>query len=204
MHQNGCITPILHNNIRKVGSFRNRQVASSTLDLPITKRPNLAYVVGKCRCDGSVLVHFRRFRKASVQQFVQQPRGDVSRDYLASLRRSRTASTRIKMRRVPRSACSALRTRTCGYQSTSEPRPQRKKPSSLPPRTRRPVHGHSFQRNRFVGAAAQETCNVLGGEFFQSQLFVLGDVDEFTEQDQCRLRVSPIMTYLTYLQGLMQ
>src|SRR5439155_14665908 len=33
MHQNGCITPILHNYIRKVGSFRNRQVASSTLAL---------------------------------------------------------------------------------------------------------------------------------------------------------------------------
>src|SRR5437763_1902008 len=33
MHQNGCITPILHNNIRKVGSFRNRQAASSTLAL---------------------------------------------------------------------------------------------------------------------------------------------------------------------------
>ena len=33
MHQNGCITPILHNNIRKVGSFRNRQVASLTLAL---------------------------------------------------------------------------------------------------------------------------------------------------------------------------
>ena len=30
MHQNGCITPILHNNIRKVGSFRNRQVVGST------------------------------------------------------------------------------------------------------------------------------------------------------------------------------
>src|SRR6266446_4139319 len=113
-------------------------------DLPITKRPNLAYVVVKYRCDASVLVHFRGFREASVQQFVQQPRGDVSRDYLASLRRSRTASTRIKMGRVPRSACSALRTRTCRYQSTSEPRPQRKKPSSLPPRTGRPVHGHSF------------------------------------------------------------
>src|SRR6266403_3617470 len=80
----------------------------------ITKRPNLAYVVVKYRCDASVLVHFRGFREASVQQFVQQPRGDVSRDYLASLRRRRTASTRIKMRRVPRSACSALRTRTCG------------------------------------------------------------------------------------------
>src|SRR6266403_2183 len=76
----------------------------------ITKRPNLAYVVVKYRCDASVLVHFRGFREASVQQFVQQPRGDVSRDYLASLRRSRTASTRIKMGRVPRSACSALRT----------------------------------------------------------------------------------------------
>src|SRR6266513_5892744 len=96
---------------------------SRTHDLPITKRPNLAYVVVKYRCDASVLVHFRGFREASVQQFVQQPRGDVSRDYLASLRRSRTASTRIKMRRVPRSACSALRTRTCRYQSTSEPRP---------------------------------------------------------------------------------
>jgi len=60
----------------------------------------------KYRCDASVLVHFRGFREASVQQFVQQPRGDVSRDYLASLRRRRTASTRIKMRRVPRSACS--------------------------------------------------------------------------------------------------
>jgi hypothetical protein len=33
MHQNGCITPILHNNIRKGGSFRNRQAASSTLAL---------------------------------------------------------------------------------------------------------------------------------------------------------------------------
>jgi hypothetical protein len=30
MHQNGCITPILHNNIGKVGSFRNRQVVGST------------------------------------------------------------------------------------------------------------------------------------------------------------------------------
>ena len=46
--------------------------------------------------------------------------------------------------------------------------------------------GIHFQRNRFVGAAAQETCNVLGGEFFQSQLFVLDDVDEFTEQEPVR------------------
>ena len=42
----------------------------------------------------------------------------------------------------PRIAGSLLR--TCGYPSTSEPRPQRKKPSSLPPRTGRPVHGHSM------------------------------------------------------------
>src|SRR2546429_8883097 len=34
------------------------------------------------RSHASVLVHFRGFREASVQQFVQQPRGDVSRDYL--------------------------------------------------------------------------------------------------------------------------
>ena len=46
--------------------------------------------------------------------------------------------------------------------------------------------GIHFQRNRFVGAAAQETCNVLGGEFFQSQLFVLDDADEFTEQEPVR------------------
>ncbi len=46
--------------------------------------------------------------------------------------------------------------------------------------------GIHFQRNRFVGAVAQETCNVLGGEFFQSQLFVLDDVDEFTEQKPVR------------------
>ncbi len=32
-HQNDFEAPILHNNIRKVGSFRNRQVASSTLAL---------------------------------------------------------------------------------------------------------------------------------------------------------------------------
>src|SRR5438132_5820025 len=146
MHQNGCITPILHNNIRKVGSFRNRQVASSTLDLPITKRPNLAYVVVKYRCDASVLVHFRGFREASVQQFVQQPRGDVSRDYLASLRRRRTASTRIKMGRVRRSACSALRTRTCGYQSTSEPRPQRKKPTRVVTRVNGPKFSEFWLR----------------------------------------------------------
>jgi len=44
----------------------------------ITKRPNLAYVVVKYRCDASVLVHFRGFREASVQQFVQQPRGAAS------------------------------------------------------------------------------------------------------------------------------
>ena len=38
----------------------------------------------------------------------------------------------------------------------------------------------------YTGAAAQETCNVLGGEFFQSQLFVLDDADEFTEQEPVR------------------
>jgi hypothetical protein len=32
-HQDHFKSPILHNNIRKVGSFRNRQVASSTLAL---------------------------------------------------------------------------------------------------------------------------------------------------------------------------
>ncbi len=56
-----------------------------TRDLPITKRPNLAYVVVKYRGDASVLVRFRGFWEALVQQFVQQPRGDVSHDYLASL-----------------------------------------------------------------------------------------------------------------------
>src|SRR6266478_2820530 len=42
------------------------------------------------------------------------------------------------------STASGTMLRTCGYPSTSEPRPQRKKPSSLPPRTGRPVHGHSM------------------------------------------------------------
>ena len=93
------------------------------------------------------------------------------------------------MRRVPRSACSALRTRTCGYQSTSEPLNLVRNGKSLRHCRRAPVvqfMGIRFQRNRFVGAAVQETCNVLSGEFFQSQLFVLDDVDEFTEQEPVR------------------
>jgi len=52
----------------------------------------------KYRCDASVLVHFRGFREASVQQFVQQPRGDVSRDYLASLRHVFTATLNASAR----------------------------------------------------------------------------------------------------------
>src|SRR5437016_6617319 len=130
--------PHEYNHMRHIASTSLR-TSSGTL----IRAQNRSYLL-RPWSNASVLVHFRGFSEASVQQFVQQPRGDVSRDYLASLRRSRTASTRIKMGRVPRSACSALRTRTCEYQSTSEPRPQRKKPSSLPPRTGRPVHGHSF------------------------------------------------------------
>jgi len=65
MHQNGCSPPILHNNIRKVGSFRNRQVASSTLALgsrnllvqPVRSTRKRIQTLLKV-CDGDDHVHY--------------------------------------------------------------------------------------------------------------------------------------------------
>ena len=45
---------------------------ATTDDLPITKRPNLAYVVVRYEQFRVVLVRFRVFWEAIVQQFVQQ------------------------------------------------------------------------------------------------------------------------------------
>src|SRR5439155_388234 len=43
-----------------------------------------------------------------------------------------------------------------------------------------------FQRNRFVAAATEKSCNVLRCECCQSQFVILNDMDQFMEEQSVR------------------